>query len=84
MWHLLLRIPLRSERGAGSCEDVCSIGQIPSETPCLIQAPPAVLKELEAVKSLTETSSASPPPGLDTAFWRTSEATGVSEGLEIV
>ncbi len=83
MWRLFLRIPLRSERGAGSCEDVCSIGQIPRETPCLTQAPPAVLKELEAVKSLTETSSAS-PPGLDTAFWRTSVATGVSEGLEIV
>ncbi len=49
----------------------------------LIQAPPAVLKELEVVRSLTETSSAS-PPGLDTAFGVRVRRRGVSEGLEIV
>jgi hypothetical protein len=46
----------------------CLIGLISREAPRLTQAPPTVLKELKAVRSLTETSSASPPPGLDTAF----------------
>ena len=43
---------MRVEWGVGGCEDVC-VGQISREAPRLTQAPPAVLKELEAVRSLS-------------------------------